>query len=281
MLSRFFKNDESTKVVTSSAKWVGQNADGRRDPGWRLKGHAVEPFWRWVASWARAMRSPEDLGFDGSRFDLPELTVNEHMIDSVNPAEGMLFNMVAIGLAEQRDEARRTINERCERVASLVNDTGEPAIAWCHLNAEGDLLEKLIPDCVQVAGGDSIEHKEKAVEDFIAGNVRVLVSKPKIFGWGLNLQHCAHMTFFPTHSYEAYYQAVRRCWRFGQERPVTVDIVTTPGGHDVMSNLQRKSDQAAEMFASLVRHMHESETIQRIEYECINMEVPAWMSGRQ
>jgi len=166
-------------------------------------------------------------------------------------------------------------------VASLVNDTGEPAIAWCHLNAEGDLLEKLIPDCVQVAGGDSIEHKEKAVEDFIAGNVRVLVSKPKIFGWGLNLQHCAHMTFFPTHSYEAYYQAVRRCWRFGQERPVTVDIVTTPGGHDVMSNLQRKSDQAAEMFASLVRHMHESETIQRIEYECINMEVPAWMSGRQ
>jgi len=279
MLARFFKNDEGSKVVTASAKWVGQNPDGRRDPGWRLKGHAAEPFWRWVSSWGRAVRRPSDLGdFNDARFTLPELIEQQHLIKANTLADGMLFEMAAIGLHEQREEARRTINERCEKVASLVNDTGKPAIVWCHLNAEGNTLAGMIPDGIEISGSDSIEKKEAAIVDFLDGGARVLISKPRIFGWGLNLQHCAHMTFFPSHSYEAYYQAVRRCWRFGQTDPVSVDIVTTDGGRNIMNNLRRKQMQADRMFDALIDSMNQSQRVERKEYQSIKAKVPVWAS---
>lgn len=278
MLSRFFKHDEGSSIVTGSVKWVGQNPTGRCDAGWRLKGHAVEPFWRWVSSWARAMRKPSDLGFDDSRFILPELIESEHLIKSIKPADDMLFNLPAIGLGEQREEARRTLNARCDEVANLVNDTGQPAIAWCHLNDEADTLEKMIPDSVQVAGRHSADYKEKTIMDFIDGNIRVLVSKPKIFGWGLNLQHCAHMTFFPTHSYESYYQALRRCWRFGQDREVHVDIVTTEGGRSIMENMERKSHQADEMFSQMIKHMNDTNNLFRINHKSGDVEIPKWLA---
>lgn len=279
MLGRFFKNDEGSSVVTASAKWVGQRPTGDRGQGWRLKGHAVDHFWRWVASWSRALRSPADIGFPDDSFNLPPLIEREHLVVARTIAPGQLFAMPAIGLHEQREEMRRTIDERCETAAALVNDTGKPAIVWCHLNDEGDRLAGLIPDGVQVAGRDSDQHKEDTIEDFLAGNVRVLISKPKIFGWGLNLQHCAHMTFFPSHSYEAYYQAVRRCWRFGQQSPVTVDVVTTEGGRDIMENMQRKKEQAGEMFSQLVRHMNAATNLARADYSPVTMEVPEWLTN--
>lgn len=271
MLNRFFKND------------LNNSATGRMRGEvikWRLKGHAEEPFWRWVCSWARAIRRPSDLGFSDAAFVLPPLIENEHLVQCTMPAEGMLFAVPAQGLKEQREERRRTLQERCEMVAALVNHTGEPALVWCHLNDEGDLLEKLIPDAVQVSGGDSDEQKESRLEAFADGRARVLVTKPKIGAWGLNYQHCNHVAFFPSHSFEQYYQAVRRCWRFGQKRPVTVDIVTTEGERGVMKNLQRKATQADEMFSRLVAEMNHSLSIERGDNGRAPVEVPSWLTAR-
>ena len=274
MMDRFFKNDQSSSVH-SHAKWIGQN--GGKQVGWRLKGHAEEHFWKWVCSWARAVRKPSDIGFSDEAFVLPELIENEHLIIPSATQMGKLFDMPAVGLREERAEARRTMTERCEKVAELVNNTGEQAIVWCHLNAEGDLLERLITDSVQVAGRNTDDEKEERLWDFASGKSRVLVTKPKIGAYGLNLQNCAHMTFFPTHSYEQYYQGVRRCWRFGQKKPVVVDVVATPGGRRVMDNLARKSDQADQMFTLLVKHMNDASALERKEYYTTKEELPSWL----
>ena len=272
MLGRFFKNEMNN--VSQRAAW---RTTGSGAPQWRFKGHAENEFWRWVCSWARALRRPSDLGYDDSRFVLPPLNVNHHLVDARRKRDGMLFDLPASGLDEEREESRRTIEERCEQVAELVEDTGEPAVCWCHLNDEGNLLAKLIPDSVQVAGSDSIEKKEERLLAFTHGEIRILVIKPKIGAWGLNWQHCAHMTFFPSHSFEQYYQAVRRSWRFGQERPVKVDVVTTEGGFNVMKNLQRKADQSDRMFSSLVGHMNDALSIDRSSVYALNEEVPSWL----
>lgn len=269
MLNRFFKND------------LNNSAQGRMRGEvikWRLKGHAEQPFWRWVCSWARALRKPSDIGFDDERFLLPPLVERERLVEAGSIPEGMLFALPAAGLKEQREERRRTIQERCERVASLVNGTGKPALVWCHLNEEGDLLERLIPDAVQVAGKDSDDVKESRLMDFADGRARVLVTKPKIGAWGLNFQHCAHVTFFPSHSFEQYYQGVRRSWRFGQTQPVTVDIVTTEGERGVLRNLQRKAAQADKMFSSLVAEMNAALAIAKAARFNVQEEIPAWLS---
>lgn len=268
MLNRFFKND------------LNNSATGRAYGNvmkWRFKGHAEQPFWRWVCSWGRAVRKPSDLGFDDQAFVLPPLIEREHVVSTSKLAEGMLFALPAVGLREQRDEARRTIEERCEKVLSLVGDTGQPALVWCHLNPEGDLLERIIPGAVQVSGDDSDEAKEEKFLGFASGEIRVLITKPKIGAWGLNFQHCAHLTFFPSHSFEQYYQGVRRCWRFGQTRPVTVDIVTTEGGQGVMRNLQRKATQADRMFLDIVEHMSQELHIKRDTSFGLKEEVPSWL----
>lgn len=249
--------------------------DGRADT-WRLKGHAVTPFWRWVCSWARAMRRPSDMGFDDGPFILPPMRVEEHVATSTVLADGMLFALPAVGMKEQRDERRRSLRDRCEKVAALVNDTGEPALVWCHLNDEGDLLERLIPDAIQVSGSDPDDEKESKFEAFTSGNARVLITKPKIGAWGLNFQHCAHTVTFPSHSFEQYYQSVRRIWRFGQKRPVRVDIVLTEGEREVMKSLQRKSSQADEMFSNLVAEMSQSMAVERDE-RSNKVEVPSWL----
>jgi hypothetical protein len=270
MLNRFFKND------------LNNSAQGRMRGEvikWRLKGHAELPFWRWVCSWARAIRRPSDLGFDDSRFILPALNEVEHLVEARTLAEGRLFAMPAVGLKEQREERRRTVQERCEQVAALVNNTGQPALVWCHLNDEGDVLEKMIPDAVQVAGSDTDERKEERLEAFADGRARVLVTKPKIGAWGLNFQHCNHVTFFPSHSFEQYYQAVRRCWRFGQQRAVRVDIITTEGERGVMRNLQRKAEQADTMFSNLVAEMNNAQHIARSVTDSKQIEVPTWLQA--
>ncbi len=268
MLNRFFKND------------LNNSAQGRMRGEvikWRLKGHAELPFWQWVCSWARAMRKPSDLGFDDAAFVLPPLQEVEHLVQVNTLAPGMLFELPAVGLAEQREERRRTTEERCQRVADLVNHTGQPALVWCHLNDEGDMLERLIPDAVQVAGGDSEDAKEDRLTAFADSKARVLITKPKIGAWGLNFQHCAHVVTFPSHSFEQYYQSIRRCWRIGQQRPVRVDIVTTEGEQGVTRNLQRKADQAEQMFDRLVAEMNRASGIARTTTHTKPMEIPQWL----
>tara|TARA_R110000868_G_scaffold111045_1_gene300166 strand:- start:1177 stop:2553 length:1377 start_codon:yes stop_codon:yes gene_type:complete len=268
MLNRFFKNDQNN---SATGRLYGEQVK------WRLKGHAELPFWRWVCSWARAVRKPSDLGFDDGPFVLPSLREVDHMVEVEEIASGMLFHMPAHGLKEQRDERKRSVRERCDAVAKQVVGTGQPALVWCHGNDEGNLMEKLIPDSVQVAGSDSDEAKEEAFRGFCDGSVRVLITKPKIGAWGLNFQHCNHVTWFPSHSYEGYYQAVRRCWRFGQKRPVTVDVITTEGERAIMANMRRKSRQADEMFGRLVEQMSNAVSISREDKSKTKQQNPQWL----
>lgn len=280
MLQRFFKNDQNTVKpmrYTGFGSPRGSPPSGEHTDKWRFKGHAEESFWRWVCSWSRAIRKPSDIGGSDKEFILPRLIEQEHCVKASTLASGMLFPLEAVGLKEQREERRRTIKERCERVADLVRDTGQPALVWCHLNPEGDLLQKLIPDAVQVSGKDSDDAKEDKFTAFSKQNARVLITKPKIGAWGLNFQHCAHVTSFPSHSFEQYYQGVRRCWRFGQKRDVVVDIVTTEGEKSVLRNLKRKSAAADKMFSDLVAQMNDSESINRSVKFKKRERIPKWL----
>lgn len=273
MLGRFFVND----MNTTSARVAYRGQGGVARSKFRFKGHAERPFWRWVCSWARACRRPSDLGFDDCAFVLQPLEEREHVVETRTLAPGMLFPAPASNMQEEREERRRTIPERCEMAAELVADTGEPAVVWCHLNDEGDLLERLIPDARQVAGRHSDEEKEEAYDAFAAGEARVLVVKPKIGAWGLNWQHCAHVVTFASHSYEQYYQAVRRCWRFGQTRPVAVDLVATEGERGARENMRRKGEAADRMFTELVAHMGEAQRIDASQRFIRPTEVPSWL----
>jgi hypothetical protein len=267
MIAKFFKKAEATTTARH------EHMAGI----YRLRPHAAHDYWRWVCSWARAMRSPSDLGFDDGQFRLPPLSVRHHVVSAARPRDGYLFDLPAVGLAEQRSDLRRTIEERCDMAASLVNAHDRPAIAWCNLNDEGKRLTANIRGAVEVCGDDNEEQKETTFSDFIAGKVRVLVTKPVVGGFGLNLQHCAHQTFFPSHSYEQYYQAVRRCWRFGQKNPVAVDMVTTDGQESVLRNLERKTEQAAAMFAQLVALMRDELHIVRTNPYTQKEQVPSWL----
>lgn len=267
MLARFFTNDQNTS--DPRRQWVGGGK-------WRLKGHAHDAFWKWVCSWAISLRRPSDLGFSDEGFNLPNLVEREHVVEARTRPEGCLFELAAQNMREERAESRRTIGERCERVADLLNHS-DPAVAWCHLNAEAKLLTELVPGATQVSGSDPVEEKESRLMAFGSGEIRTLVIKPKIGAWGLNWQHCAHMTYFPSHSFEQYYQAVRRCWRFGQSRPVVVDIVTTEGGFKAKENLRLKSEACDEMFSRIVRHMHEAEGVPMTGAETTTMEIPTWL----
>ena len=270
MLGRFFTNKKRTSHQMSG-RWRDN------DDGWRFCGHAEQHFWRWVSGWARALRKPSDIGYSDDGFILPDLDVEYHMIETGKPNPGMLFELPAIGWREVKEERRRTLPERCEAVAELVNDTGEPAVVWCNLNDEGDFLEKLIPDALQVAGKHSDDQKEERLEAFSSGELRVLITKPKIGAWGLNWQHANHVTYFPTDSYEQWYQAVRRVWRFGQKRPVKVDVITTPGQKRTLENMRKKEDAASEMFTELVAHMNDSIQINRKRSYTKEMERPLWL----
>jgi hypothetical protein len=265
MLGRFFKNDEnSLHPIFWGARW-------------RLKGHAERDFWRWVCSWARAMRRPSDLGFSDEGFNLPPLVINQHVVKNDIPRDGFLWEMPAETLQEQREERRLTLHKRCAKVLDLVGDTGKPAVVWCHLNTEADLLEKMIPGSRQVSGAHSDEEKEEIFDDFSAGRLRVLITKPKIGAWGLNWQHCAHTTFFPSHSFEQWYQGTRRFWRFGQKNPVVVDIVTSEGESAVMDNFRRKADQADQMFQVLVKEMGNALRLQEPSAGSLKPEMPSWL----
>lgn len=271
MLNRFFINAQRTSDQRAGGRFGAKNREG-----WRFKGHAEDHFWRWVSSWARAIRRPSDYGYSDDDFVLPALIERSHVVQAMDSLEGTLFDVPAVGLNEEREAMRRTLEERCDRAASLVADA-DHAVMWCNLNAESNRLTRLVPGAVEVSGSDSVEAKEDKLRAFSDGSIRVLVTKPSIGAWGLNWQHCNRMTFFPSHSYEQYYQAVRRSWRFGQQRPVTVDVITTDATAGIVANLQRKAGQADRMFTTLVQHMNNAERIRRLAPFENTMETPAWL----
>lgn len=226
--------------------------DGGSTSDWRLKGHARAAFWKWVASWAALLRKPSDLGHDDSGYDLPPLTVKHHVIAAdpeTTKAAGLLFAAEAATLSERRSARKASVGARVSECAALVNgDARESWVVWCDLNAESEALAASIDGAVEIRGSNTTEEKEAALENFAAGRVRVLVSKPSICGFGLNWQHAARMAFVGvTDSFEAYYQAVRREWRFGQKRPVHVHIFASELEGRVIANLKRKENDARKM----------------------------------
>jgi hypothetical protein len=233
--------------------------DGGDTSVWRLKGHARHIFWKWVCQWGALVRKPSDLGFDDTAYNLPPLHLHEHTVETEMPTNGMLFASEAQSLSERREARKMSMADRVADCAAIVNASSEPWVVWCDLNAEGDALEKAINGAVQIAGSDPTEVKEKRLADFAAGRIRVLVSKPSICGFGLNWQHACHMAFVGvTDSFEAYYQAVRRCWRFGQKRDVHVHVFASEAEGAVVANLRRKERDAQAMAESLSAETHDA-----------------------
>jgi len=267
MLVRWFLNDTS-------------------DTGeWRLKGHAIRPFWDWVATWARAAQHPRELGDDVAGFDLPPFRVVRHQVESEVTMEGTLFGPVEVSAADMHRVKRQTAGARAAEVAALSLSNTEPWVIWCDTNYEADAIMGALGDAsgvAEVRGSDSPDQKEAALAAFADGSVRVLVSKPSICGWGLNWQHCARMAFAGrTFSFEVFHQAVRRCWRFGQAREVEVHIVTAPGEDHIGRVLDRKADahdsMKDEMVAAMKRAIGKAQAV-KVPYRPTHEgRMPAWL----
>ena len=216
--------------------------DGGETSKWRLKGHAESVFWEWMCSWAVYVNNPEDIGYQEDGFNLPGLHLNENIVD------GTTYTTETLTLTERRNARRDTLDLRCQEAARLVNSSDEQWIVWCDLNAESELLHNLIPDSVEVKGSDSGEHKSNAMLGFSEGVERCIVTKPSIAGFGMNWQNCHNMIFVGlSDSYEQYYQAVRRCWRFGQDKEVNVYIVISAREGAVRENIERKQEDFDKM----------------------------------
>ena len=223
---------------------------------WRLKGHAQDDFWRWLCSWAVNIRRPSDIGYDDGAFKLPPLNLYEHVVQSSQTMEGYLFALPASSLEERRNARKASLSERVEQAAKIANKSREQWIVWCNLNSESEALADEINGAVEVTGSDSEDHKVAAVRGFLSGEHRVLISKPTIFGFGLNLQCCHNELFVGlSDSYEQFYQAVRRCWRFGQTKPVNAHLVISDLEGAVLANLKRKENDAKRMGEQMVKHM--------------------------
>lgn len=266
--------------------------DGGETQTWRLKGHARKAFWRWVATWAALVRRPSDLGYSDDGYALPPLHVTEHLVAApveTYRSQGQLFAMEARTLMERRGARKASTGDRVSACAAMVNaEASEPWVVWCDLNAESDALARSIPGAVEVRGSMTVEEKERALEDFSAGRTRVLVTKPSICGFGLNWQHCARTAFVGvTDSWEAYYQAVRRFWRFGQTRETRVHIFASEAEGAVVTNLRRKERDAAAMAdalsaetADVVRSEVRGQTRSTNEYApSVSMTLPSWLKS--
>jgi len=230
--------------------------DGGETQNWTLKGHAEDAFWKWVCSWAVMIRKPSDLGYPDDGFVLPAIKFHEVIVRDEKPSEGMLFAMPASSLGERLSARRNSTKERAEALAGIVNETPGPWVIWCNLNKESDMVSGLIQGALNVQGSNSVEVKEAAMSDFSLNKIRVMVSKPSIAGFGMNWQHCSNVAFLGlSDSYEQFYQAVRRCWRFGQKREVNVYIVIAETEGAVLENIKRKEADAAQMAENMVKHM--------------------------
>jgi len=242
MLTKFFTNNEDTiKPQNIGTKWI-------------LKGHAKDDFFKWVSSWSISMRKPSDLGFKDDRFILPELIVNynsvKNMENMVVKGQIMLFNNIARRLTEVREEQKCTITPRCERAYELASKN-ETSVYWCNFNNEGDLLQELDKEAYQIKGSMNIDKKEEILLAFSKGEIKKLITKAKMTAFGLNWQHCGHTVYFPDFSYEKYYQAIRRFWRFGRTEKVVCDLVYSDGQKRVLDSLLAKTKKADQLFSKL------------------------------
>lgn len=272
--------------VEMLATFFVHDSDTSGDGGWRLKGHAVDEFWAWMAKWSVYIRKPSDLGFDDGAFLLPDLTIRQETVASGWKPAGMLFAAGLGGIGDRRDARRSTIDVRVERSVELIRSDGDQWLVWCGLNAEGDAIEDALGEsCVQIAGADDDGAKVANLNRWLSGDVRVLVSKPSIFGFGLNFQQAHKMLFLGIgDSYEQYYQAIRREWRFGQKQSVDVVIVTSDAEQCVAENVRRKERDAAEMAEEIVKHAKSSMTSEVMGAEAekktylptVNMKLPPW-----
>jgi superfamily II DNA or RNA helicase len=250
MLGKFFKNNNNNTVK------IGRIAAARQGVEWYLKPHAERDFWQWISSWSISMRKPSDMGFDDSKHILPALLETETVVRNMNPlcvnGQHLMFNSVAQNFAEIKAEVRSTIHERCEMAVSKASQH-KTSVYWVNLNDEADLISKLDSDTQEVKGKMDIDEKEEILLSFSKGEIKKLITKTSITAFGLNWQHCNHTTYFPTYSYEQYYQAIRRFWRFGQKRNVYVDLILSDGQTRIMESLMVKKDKAIEMFENLTK----------------------------
>lgn len=227
--------------------------DGGNTSKWRLKGHAEEIYWQWLSSWAAVISKPQDLGYECEGYELPTLSINQVIVD------GDEVTNEPMTLTQRRQARRDTLAQRCRSAADLVNNSDEQWLVWCDLNDESSTLTSMINDCVEVRGSDKPEHKQKSMLGFSNGSVKCLVTKPSIAGFGMNWQQCRNMVFVGlSDSYEAYYQAVRRCWRFGQEHPVNVYIVISSREGAVKDNIERKQADSYKMQQAMLTYTKES-----------------------
>lgn len=283
----FFELGNSSEVLgylgfRDMITWFFKQETSKDHHGWgrtkyRFRGHAEQPFWSWVCSWARSICKPSDLGCSDKGFILPELVENEIVVQTSKARPGQLFSVPARDMREERAERRHSIQERCEYAASIALENDRPISLWCELNPEGDLLEKLIPESRQVSGSMSDEEKEEVLTAFSTGQLKRIVLKPKLGAWGMNWQHCSDAVVFPSHSYEQYYQLVRRHYRFGQMRPVNVSLIITEGESGIAKNLKRKQLQSQKMFQSIVRHMSDAMSLVSEDVFPMTTGVPSWV----
>lgn len=250
MLSKFFKNNQSS--IKKQNRNIGEK--------FYLKPHAEDSFFAWVNQWSIMVKMPSDLGFSDERYILPNLNVNKHIVENKSVLEhdnqiGM-FVKDARTFHEIRHEQKMTITERCEKSVELAKD--KTSVYWCNLNDESKLLKELDKDAVEIIGSQSIDKKEEILLSFASGDIKRIITKAKMTGQGLNWQHCNHSVFFPTYSYEQYYQAIRRFWRFGQKNDVTIDMVTSSGQKRVLEALQQKTDKAIQLYENLVKNVNTS-----------------------
>lgn len=233
--------------------------DGGETSKWRLKGHAQDKFWEWMATWACVLTNPSDLGYDGSAYVLPPLNTIQHTVKYEENLIGDNYSMFA-GIAEtlndRRSARRNSLTDRCQLAADLIAEKpNEQWVLWCDLNSEADELQRLIPDAMEVRGSDDPEYKITTLNNFALGKVRYLITKGSIAGMGLNWQNCHNEIFVGlSDSFELMYQSIRRCWRFGQEYPVDVHIITSEAEGAVKDNIERKEKQAAQMVQEMVKH---------------------------
>jgi len=243
MLTKFFKNNQNS--TDSRNKNIGEK--------FYLKPHAEEDFFSWVNQWAIMIKKPSDLGYSDDRYNLPELIINKHEVKNqsliAHDGQILMFTPIAKTMTEVRHEQKQTTNQRCEKAVKLAKD--KVSVYWCNTNLESNIINKLDSDALEILGSMSIDKKEDILVNFAQGNIDRIITKAKMTGMGLNWQHCNHSVFFPTWSYEQYYQAIRRFWRFGQKRDVTIDLVISDGQKRVIDALDQKTKKAIELYQKL------------------------------
>lgn len=258
MLTKFFKNNQNS--VDSNNRNIGEK--------FYLKPHAENDFFAWVNQWSIMVKMPSDLGFSNERYDLPKLFVNKHIVknQSLIDVNGQvqMFTPIAKSMTEVRHEQKMTEQQRSEKAVELAN--GKTSVYWCNTNNESAILKSLDSGAIEIIGSQSIEKKEEILLAFANGEIKRLITKAKITGMGLNWQHCNHCVFFPTWSYEQYYQAIRRFWRFGQKNDVTVDLVISDGQTRVIEALQQKTEKAVELYKNLTKNVNNSFTEVKKEF---------------